>query len=373
MRVATNAMSYSVVRNIALDTDAFDVEQRWDLFRVLKAANRRIPGYRPQANWVLKTLFCDGLRSDIVHLWNGIHLGVGPWVTTFEETLPFWRDVPPRVKRLVWKRLAHGSCKRLIAISEHARKTLAADLEEAPEDVRKVVLSKTSVLHPPQRLLVGSLGEKDAPADRVRFTLVGTDFYRKGGAALVRAFDRLLSEGLPVELHLVTRLTQKPGSKTTPEMHERVQRILDAHEHIVCHGKQPYKEVLSLLRASHVGLLPTHQETFGYSVLEAQAAGCPVITTNICALPEINSNETGWVIDLPLQETRYPTREYPFGDGPVSTQIEEGVYEAAREAVEHPERLRAKGEAALDRIRERHDPGEAAAWLRGVYEVGLAG
>jgi glycosyltransferase involved in cell wall biosynthesis len=58
--------------------------------------------------------------------------------------------------------------------------------------------------------------------------------------------------------------------------------------------------VLALIKTSDVGLLPTWQETYGFSVLEMQACGCPVITTNVRALPEINPENAGWLIRCPL-------------------------------------------------------------------------
>ncbi|MFW2788163.1 glycosyltransferase, partial [Acinetobacter baumannii] len=48
----------------------------------------------------------------------------------------------------------------------------------------------------------------------------------------------------------------------------------------------------------HIGLLPTWADTFGYSVLEFQACGCPVISTDVRALSEINNNDIGWLINV---------------------------------------------------------------------------
>ena len=42
------------------------------------------------------------------------------------------------------------------------------------------------------------------------------------------------------------------------------------------------------MATSHIGLLPTYNDSYGYSVIEFFSYGCPVITTNILALPEIN-------------------------------------------------------------------------------------
>jgi len=48
-----------------------------------------------------------------------------------------------------------------------------------------------------------------------------------------------------------------------------------------------------------LALLPTCAETHGDVVLEAQANGCPVITTDIRTLPEINPSEIGYLIEVP--------------------------------------------------------------------------
>ena len=55
---------------------------------------------------------------------------------------------------------------------------------------------------------------------------------------------------------------------------------------------------MNILKNTHVGLLPSYADTYGYSVLEAQSFGCPVITTNIRAMPEINNSKKGWIIKV---------------------------------------------------------------------------
>lgn len=58
------------------------------------------------------------------------------------------------------------------------------------------------------------------------------------------------------------------------------------------------------MKKSDVGLLPTWADTYGYSVLEFQACGCPVISSNTRGLPEINNNEAGWIINMPLTKLK---------------------------------------------------------------------
>jgi glycosyltransferase involved in cell wall biosynthesis len=52
-----------------------------------------------------------------------------------------------------------------------------------------------------------------------------------------------------------------------------------------------------------VGLLPTWADSYGYSCLEFQACGCPVISTDVRSLPEINNDKCGWVISIPKNNT----------------------------------------------------------------------
>ncbi|MFH4294310.1 glycosyltransferase, partial [Acinetobacter baumannii] len=57
-------------------------------------------------------------------------------------------------------------------------------------------------------------------------------------------------------------------------------------------------KVIEMIREHHIGLFPTWADTFGYSVLEFQACGCPVISTDVRALSEINNNDIGWLINV---------------------------------------------------------------------------
>lgn len=365
----TNDLGYAAKRNYAgLPFEDISFERRYDVFKILKALDDRLPGRRIALQRSLETLYGYPFPSP-EHLRNSVAIGPGPWVVTMEETLPFWSEFAPAwLKRLVWNRIASASCHAVIAISNHAQDRLRKDLAEADFSERGEVLKKTFVLYPVQKLLVSSLHEKpEGPP--WRFVLVGTQFYRKGGAEAVRVFDRLLSDGAPIELHLVTELEQQPGSRTTPEWHNQSHSIIDRWDQINLHGRLPHEDVLALMRKSHVGLLPTYRDTFGISVLEAQAAGCPVITTNQCALPEINSEATGWMIDLPLDKYRNTPFDGKSKPGSLSERIEEGVHQSVLEIIETPNIILRKGRSALQRIQRRHNPRKAVVKLLEVYRA----
>jgi len=134
----------------------------------------------------------------------------------------------------------------------------------------------------------------------------------------------------------------------------------------------PNSEVLNLLKNADVGLLPTWADTYGLSVLEAQACGCPVITTDVRALPEINNNRVGWLIRVPkdeLGEAFYATGE---DRQRLSQEIQNGLESIIRSIVAEPVMIALKGQAALERIRTEHNPETYAERLRQIYQAAWA-
>jgi glycosyltransferase involved in cell wall biosynthesis len=55
---------------------------------------------------------------------------------------------------------------------------------------------------------------------------------------------------------------------------------------VVFVGGIPLEETVSFYRAADVFVYPSLNETFGLPILEAMATGCPVVTSNVSAMPE---------------------------------------------------------------------------------------
>src|SRR5690606_873447 len=117
----------------------------------------------------------------------------------------------------------------------------------------------------------------------------------------LKVFEALLPAHSELFLNIVSSMNFGDYATHTNESHfELAQTIIDQFPNNIKHYKHlKNEEVLDLFKKTHVGLLPTWADSFGYSVLEAQACGCPVITTDIRALPEINNNDIGWLIKVP--------------------------------------------------------------------------
>jgi glycosyltransferase involved in cell wall biosynthesis len=106
-------------------------------------------------------------------------------------------------------------------------------------------------------------------------------------------------------------------------------------------------DVPDLLASMDLLFHPTRQETFGLVVVEAMAAGLPVVCSRAGGLPEIVMNsEIGCALD---------------GDSP------ERYASAILGFVGHPERVRAMGEAGRRSVRGRFDAATSAERLADLY------
>ena len=112
-------------------------------------------------------------------------------------------------------------------------------------------------------------------------------------------------------------------------------------------------------------------DTFGFSVLEMQACGCPVITTDRRALSEINNDQCGWLIktdDLQLPHgddfAHYTRKEVEtFSDS-----IRRNLAETGTVVLGNRNQLQEKAEKSLERIRNYHNPEEYEKRLYSIYQ-----
>jgi glycosyltransferase involved in cell wall biosynthesis len=125
--------------------------------------------------------------------------------------------------------------------------------------------------------------------------------------------------------------------------------------------------VLQLIRSTDVGLLPTWQDTYGFSVLEMQACACPVITTNIRALPEINPDEAGWMIRCPLNGSFELSVKSEEEKQRLRISMVEQLKRIIMDIMKNRAQLESKSAGSLRRIRAEHDPRLFQQRLNAVY------
>jgi len=171
---------------------------------------------------------------------------------------------------------------------------------------------------------------------------VGSNQARKNRETLIDAFARLRKAGWPGRLVLA-------GPALTPALRERIERQgLSAAVRVL---EQPgNQELHALYCAADVLAFPSRFEGFGWPIAEAQASGCPVVTSDA-----------------------EPMREVAGGAAELADPNDaEALAAALLRVVADPARRQALVELGLRNV-ERYRPETMADRLIGAYSEALAG
>ena len=309
---------------------------------------------------------------DLYHFWNNIALWPcrKPYVTTFESSLP--RAFPEgRLMDAGLKSLASEQCRHLIALSASARELQIQF--DAAHGISDIVDDKISVLLPPQEVLVDDVMTAPSKDSGFRVIFCGKDFFRKGGSEIVRALLKVRKD-FPVEAYLIGDYKHVDYASSWEIDHaDEMRRAFEGNSCWLHHwDKMPNGEMLKLAKTCHVGLLPTRDDTFGYSVLEFQACGLPCITTDIRALPEVNNDEIGWVVSVPKKPDRRADFSTPDKMRELSMIIENGLVDKLRESLSSPEKICEKSRRAIANLSLSHSPKVFAQRLDEIYREAMS-
>lgn len=121
--------------------------------------------------------------------------------------------------------------------------------------------------------------------------IVHTSNFRavKRVADVIKTFD-IVRKKIPSTLVLV-------GDGPDRSNCELLARELGVHEHVIFMGKQ--MNLVEILSAADLFLLPSQSESFGLSALEAMACEVPVISSSVGGLPElVVHNQTGFIAEF---------------------------------------------------------------------------
>lgn len=369
IKVGTIGLSYAHFKNFyGLNTSKVSYFKVLDLISPYRVLMRFPVSKRILANPFLKNIHYAPFQRkvDLLHFFNTISFSNTPWITTFETFLPRWR-----MDEIGIKRICSESCKGIVAMSFCAKDIMLQKVKEEFPDYFDDIASKLQVIHPSQKPKVNSWEEKGINVrGKIIFTLVGNDFFRKGGTEVLNVFKVLINKGANLELRIISNLKFGDyASKTSKSDQDwALQLALEYPNQIKHYQNISNSEVLELLKSTHVGLLPTYADTYGYSVLEMQAMACPVISTNIRALPEINTNERGWIIEVP--KDKYGEGKYNSEEERelLSNKIENGLGLVLEEILNNPEIIIEKGQKALDGLRILNCPKKNGEAYFSIYK-----
>ena len=369
--IGTSSFGYNQMRNFAgLPFNHFKVKKVYDFCKIASYINLKIFN---NIHPFLSTFFIDcGIhKADIYHFFNGIALSGKPWIVSYETAVPRYNPL----SEFGLRTLASDNCRKIIAISQRAIDIQRFFLAKTPKYENKI-LKKIIKLHPAQELYINSVNAKTYDQELI-FTMVGSEFFKKGGVEVLAAFEKLIQEKYPVKLNIISLLRISPDDLFVGES-DRKAALATMNRYprsINYYPFLPNDKVIEIFKNSHIGLLPSHWETYGYSVLEAMACGCPVIVTNIPPFPEFVNEDVGWLIEVPQRPwggSRLSDAQSSLGEyKEFSKKLTAGLYAAIKEIFSRTDSIRRKASAAIESIRRNHDPVDAAANLENIYRAAL--
>jgi len=166
---------------------------------------------------------------------------------------------------------------RIIAVSKATKKDAIELFNISPDKIRVI----PEGIEPPQQIT-----ERDIDAVKQKFHIpgryiffIGTIEPRKNLARLIKAFDALDDPGLTLVI------AGAKGWKYEESMRAMGEAAKSSQIRYV--GYVRPKEKWALYSSASCFAFPSLYEGFGLPVLEARAAGIPVVTSNVSSLPEV--------------------------------------------------------------------------------------
>jgi len=240
--------------------------------------------------------------------------------------------------------LAYRFASRIIANSRHTAASLLAD---------PLFSAKTVTVHNAVDLTqyeaTDERREEFGAVDRALIGFVGHLVPNKGTLTVINAMPRVLSV-FPNALLAIVGCAPEGEETYEVDCRDRV-RELRLESHVRFTGYR--RDVPALMRSFDVFVLPTRTETFGKVVIEAMAAACPVVVSDVGGIPEI--------VERPELGTLIP----PDDSGATA----EGIIRYLAE----PARARLAGAAGQRHVREHFSLDAMVAKLEAVYTSVLAG
>lgn len=184
------------------------------------------------------------------------------------EYLPQMHQLKQRLYLGFMQRYQLSSVTRIIAVSKATKNDLVEKVGIDPKKIEVIYEGYDKKLFKPTKadVLVNSLSQY--------FLFVGTVQPRKNLERIIRAISHL---GGGIKLAIV-------GSKGW--MSDSIYKIGKQHK-VKFLGRVEDKDLPGLYSGAVALVFPSLFEGFGLPILEAQACGCPVITSNISSMPEV--------------------------------------------------------------------------------------
>jgi len=225
-------------------------------------------------------------KIDLVHVYDKVAITNKPNIHFFDNT-PFdsariWglssehklsKCYVNYFSKRYLKVLNHPNCKKIVFFSKFARDSFVKDT--GLDD------SKTAVI--PQPIRIEKAFAKKTNKKPI-ILMVGHQLRRKGADVLLKAFSEMQDEA---ELVIV-------GSPDAG-----ISKMINESNNVKLFEAVSDKKLVELYKKADIFCLPSRGEGSPLSILEAMNYSLPVISTNICGIPEeVIDGKTGYLVDV---------------------------------------------------------------------------
>jgi len=215
--------------------------------------------------------------------------GVTSIVTVLDISNFYYPEFQEWVDSIYWGLIIPRKIKKadkIIAISSSTKNDLVKILNISSSKINVTNLAYDLDLHTFKNECVRDaknfLKSKDININKKKIILnVNTLSPRKNIVGLIKAFNINAKE----DSSLILIISGKDGWKTE-EMYTEYHKS-SFRNRIYFLGFTPERALIGLYNLATIFVYPSFYEGFGLPILDAQASGCPVITSNISSMPEV--------------------------------------------------------------------------------------
>ena len=305
---------------------------------------------------------------DVVHTPGYLLVNHKPYVVEVDNPACLARydmEIFLKRKKLITRFLSSRYCKKIICISEAAKKSMAVYFP-------KSVVDKCQVVYPYVKI---NPVKKTENLDKLVLLCVNTKFYMKATGAVLEAFEVLNKNHQNLELWVV--------SNTPDEYIQKYQSVNNIKFFPAKFNKQELYE--KFYSQCDIFIQPSLQDSFGLVYLEVAASGKPIVTTDLYAIPEIvQDGKNGFLIKSPLymynsdyslKPEYFPIRskdtEKDFYKNVNTTAMVPELVEKLGRLISDQSLRQRMGQASLDIIQNNFSEKQRQEQLLAIYQAAL--